>query len=231
MLVLALVGYKAYQCRSELQLIKGNLDTYHIKQYAEDDKKEAEQKDKKIVAFGDSIIYGWKFTSSLNGFRLINRGISGEGTDAMVGRFTNDVIILKPQYVIILAGINDVAAIYDADPGGTDLQIQKIVSNIRLMAEAARTQGIVPIVCSLLPVNDYYTQPAPAINQIVIPLNRELQAMTATEDIIYVDFWSVVVDPHTGMLRTDYSQDGIHPNSPAYQAMWTKLSEVVKLKY
>ncbi len=225
-LSLAFAGNKAYQYQFAPLPVQG--DPYHTKQYAEANINLLKQQNKKIVVVGDSIVYGWKFPNAINGYMLVNRGISGETTDGLIGRFTNDAIKIKPQYVVILCGINDATTMYEADPDGIDLQIQKIVSNIRLMAENAKEKGIAPIVCSVLPVNDKYRLPTQDINNIVIQLNEKLESMTKVEGIIYVDLWSIVVDPNTGMLKSDYSNDGLHPIEKAYQPMWSLLVTMLK---
>jgi len=226
-LVMVVIWNKPYN-RFESLIVQENGDPYHTKQYEEANINILKQNDKKVVMVGDSIVYGWKFPNTINGYMLINRGINGDTTDALIGRFTNDVIKFKAQYVVILAGINDVAIMYEVDPNGVDLQMQKIVSNIRLMAENAKKNGTAPIVCSVLPVNDKYHLPVQDINNIVIRLNKELESMIKVEGLIYVDFWSIVIDQNTGMLKNDYSNDGIHPNEQAYEQMWNLLVPQLK---
>jgi lysophospholipase L1-like esterase len=145
-----------------------------------------------------------------------------------MGRFNKDVLQIKPQYVVIMVGINDVVTMFEADPNSVDLQLQKIVSNIRLMAKTAEGKGIAPIVCSVLPVNNQYRLPAQAINHIVIRLNQKLESMAKVEGIIYIDFWVIVIDQNTGMLKSDFSKDGLHPSEPAYQQMWELLVPLLK---
>ena len=231
LLILALtgVGYKAYEFRSQLLVIHENSDPdpYHTQQYAEANINILKQKSKKVVLVGDSIIYGWKFPNTINEYLLINRGINGERTDELIGRFTNDVIKIKPQYVVILIGINDAATMYEADPTGVDLQIQKIVSNITLMAENAKEAGISPVICSILPVNEQYRLPAQDINQIVRELNHELELVSKSEGFIYADFYTGVADENTGMLKSGYSKDGLHPSESGYQQMWTVLAPLL----
>jgi lysophospholipase L1-like esterase len=227
-LALAIIEYEAYHYRSAPLINQSEYNPYNTKQYAEANINILKQKEKKVVVVGDSIVEGWKFPNKINGYMLINRGISGETTDSLIGRFTNDVIKIKPQYVVILAGINDIAAIYEADPNGVDLQIQKIVSNIKLMADNAKEKEIVPIVCSVLPVNEKYRLPVQDINNAVIKLNQNLASMTKAEGMIYVDLWSIVIDQNTGMLKSDYSYDGIHLNEKAYQPMWSQLTSFVR---
>ncbi len=227
-LVLGIAGDQAYQYRSALLPVKAYNDPYHTKQYAAANLNILGQKGKKVVLFGDSIIYNWKLPNKINGYLLVNRGINGDTTDELIGRFTKDVVQVNPQYVVILAGINDAATMYEADPNGVGLQILKITSNIRLMVADAKVKGITPIVCSVLPVNNKFNLPVQDINNIVILLNQELESMTKLEGIIFVDFRPNVIDQNTGMLKSDYSEDGIHPSNNAYQQMWKLLVPQLK---
>src|SRR5258706_2018234 len=63
--------------------------------------------EKRVVFMGDSITDGWKLASYFPSKPYINRGISGQTTPQMLVRFRPDVIALKPQVVVILAGNND----------------------------------------------------------------------------------------------------------------------------
>ena len=60
---------------------------------------------------GDSITDGWAeqdpafFTQN----NIVGRGISGQVTSQMLVRFRRDVLDLRPRYVVIIAGINDIA--------------------------------------------------------------------------------------------------------------------------
>ena len=64
-----------------------------------------------VVFMGNSITDSWIRVDpdffERNGF--LDRGISGQTTVHMLARFRSDVIDLKPQVVVILAGINDIA--------------------------------------------------------------------------------------------------------------------------
>ena len=63
------------------------------------------------VFMGNSITDGWyrQHPAFFEENRYLGRGISGQVTSQMLCRFRNDVIELKPQCVVILAGINDIA--------------------------------------------------------------------------------------------------------------------------
>ena len=72
----------------------------------------------RVVFMGDSITEGWGMKATATspgrgeffpGKPYINRGISGQTTPQMLVRFRQDVILLKPKVVILLAGTNDIA--------------------------------------------------------------------------------------------------------------------------
>lgn len=86
---------------------------------------------KKILFFGDSItdmfrnesvdadLYklGFGFVSFVAGdlfekypkeYEIINRGISGNRVSDLLGRYENDVVAYKPDYLSILIGVNDI---------------------------------------------------------------------------------------------------------------------------
>jgi len=66
---------------------------------------------KRIVFMGNSITEGWSNFDSIffSKNQFINRGIGGQTTPQMLLRFKQDVIDIKANIVIILAGINDIA--------------------------------------------------------------------------------------------------------------------------
>ena len=63
------------------------------------------------VLYGDSITRGWvrSDASWLEERNFLGRGIGGQNTMQLLVRFRADVIELDPEYVVILAGINDIA--------------------------------------------------------------------------------------------------------------------------
>ncbi|GAA0596551.1 SGNH/GDSL hydrolase family protein [Virgibacillus siamensis] len=74
---------------------------------------------KKLVCFGDSItarteghrepMLTSKLSSKLNGFTVINSGVSGETTSDALNRIESDVLNHNPNLVTVLFGANDAA--------------------------------------------------------------------------------------------------------------------------
>src|SRR5881394_3441912 len=110
------------------------------------------RKEKRVVFMGDSITDSWDNPANggfFPGKPYIDRGISGQTTPQMLVRFRPDVIALRPEVVLILAGTNDLAG----NTGPSSLEA--IEDNLTSMAELARASGIRVVLASILPVSDY----------------------------------------------------------------------------
>lgn len=86
------------------------LDPYGLKLPGFKDPPTADLTKPLVVFFGDSRAQQWPAPAS-NRFRFLNRGIGGQTTEQVRGRFDEHVKPLKPRVVIIEAGVNDLKAI------------------------------------------------------------------------------------------------------------------------
>ena len=168
----------------------------------------------KAVFMGNSITENWlKFHPEFfvkNNYAA--RGISGQTTYHMLARFHNDVVALNPKVVVILSGINDIAR------NSGYISLENIMGNIVSMCDIARANGIVPVLCSILPA-DYFVwrkdlKPAP----LVIELNRMIRKYAAEQGFEYVDYHSIMSD-EKGALKEGLSKDRCHPYPDAYIPM------------
>lgn len=184
--------------------------------------------EKRVVFMGDSITDGWKLASYFPSKPYINRGISGQTTPPMLVRFRPDVIALKPQVVVILAGTNDIA-------GNTGpMTLEAIEDNLASMFELARMNGIRVVIASVLPVSDYAkNRDGKPINQTtrrppekIISLNEWLKKHAAQNGLIYLNYFSAMVD-EKGFLKEQLSNDGLHPNDKGYVIMQPLVEQAI----
>lgn len=170
--------------------------------------------EKRVVFMGNSITEGWinLHPEFFAGKFYINRGISGQTTPQMLLRFRADVIKLKPKVVVILAGTNDIAG----NTGPSTLEM--IEDNIISMAQLAKANDIKVILCSVLPVYDFPWKKGLEPAEKIIALNKLIKSYAAKSGMIYLDFFSAMVDERKG-LKTEYSKDGVHPNEAGYNVM------------
>ena len=168
----------------------------------------------KAVFMGDSITDGWArldpdFFKENN---FIGRGISGQTTSHMLVRFRRDVVDHSPQYVVILAGTNDIAK------NNGDISLENILGNIISMCDIAKANKITPVICSVLPADHYRWRPGIEPAQDIIRLNQMLKEYADSHRIRYVDYHSVLADEN-GALPAVHAEDGVHPNLNCYKIM------------
>lgn len=168
----------------------------------------------RIVFMGNSITEGWKNSRPefFEGKSYINRGISGQTTPQMLLRFRQDVIDLKPSAVVILAGINDIAG--NTGPSTIDM----IMDNLMSMSELAMSNHIKVILCSVLPAKDFPWRPGLEPADKVIKLNALLQSFAIEHNLVFVDYFSAMVNNEKG-LSEDLANDGVHPTVLGYSVM------------
>jgi lysophospholipase L1-like esterase len=144
---------------------------------------------------------------------FINKGINGDSTDGMLGRFRTSVEAERPDYVIIWAGINDLYA--GRKPG------QVMENLVRLYARAIDA-GAKPVACTLTP-----TEADDGINTRITELNALVAEHCDKKGIRMVDLFSSLAGPG-GRLNPLYSDDGVHLSPQGYAAVArTVFDEVV----
>jgi lysophospholipase L1-like esterase len=166
----------------------------------------------RVVFMGDSITDGWarRFPQAFPGKPYVGRGISGQTTPQMLVRFRPDVINLKPKVVVILAGTNDIA-------GNTGpMTIEQVEGNLASMAELAKANGIKVVLCSVMPVTDYYRpQTAQRSPEKIIAINAWMKDYAEKNGHVYLDYYSAMLDEQK-MLKKEITADGLHPNDAGY---------------
>ncbi|TRX28620.1 acylhydrolase [Flavobacterium franklandianum] len=191
-------------------------DWPYLKKYQKENSKLPALKSgqKRIVFMGDSITEFWSVLCPefFAGKPYINRGISGQTSPQMLIRFRADVIALKPKIVVILAGANDIAG----NTGPSTLEM--ITDNIFSMAELAKAHQIKVILCSVLPAYDFPWRTSSFPAEKIVRLNTMIKKYANANEILYLDYYSVLVDEQKG-LKATYADDGVHPNKAGYEVM------------
>jgi lysophospholipase L1-like esterase len=179
----------------------------------------------RIVFLGDSITDLWRLNEYFPDRDFVNRGIGGQISGQMLGRFKADVLDLHPQAVIILAGTNDLAR---------GIRVTAIEDHYLMLAELAAANKIKVIFASVLPVSDYHKDVSPANERtpgrppvLIKALNEWLEKVCSDRGFTYLNYFGALVD-ETGQLKADLSDDGLHPNSKGYRVMAPLALEAVQ---
>lgn len=201
----------------------GANDFAGLARYREENARLPPPKDSenRVIFLGDSITDMWTLGQFFPEKSYLNRGISGQTTLQMLGRFRQDVIQLHPKSVVILAGTNDISLL------GDSASLEDIKANLESMVELSQMNQIRVVLCSVLPVHDY--NPAHHDSFVARPmakireLNEWLREYSLSHQLLYIDYFTAMLD-EAGYLRRELADDGLHPNSAGYAIM----AELVK---
>ena len=179
--------------------------------------------ERRVVFMGDSITEEWSnlYPEYFTEKGYINRGIGGQTTPQMLIRFKPDVVDLKPEIVVVLAGTNDIAG--NTGPSNAKM----ITDNIFSMAEIAKAYQMKVVLSSILPVYEYdWAREIKDPPSTIQAVNDALKQYASDQGLIYLDYFSSMVDERQG-LNSDYTSDGVHPNESGYILMSSLAEEVL----
>lgn len=190
------------------------------------DKANKEIKEAPVAVFmGDSVTDLWakKRPNFFKENNYVSRGICGQVTTQMLVRFRRDVIDLKPEFVLILAGTNDVAR------NRGYISEENIVGNIISMCEIAKVNNVKPIICSILPVAEYKWRPVIKSVEPIKRINAMLKKYAQDNNITYLDYYSKLDDGNGGLSQV-HALDGVHPTVKCYTIMETMAKQLIDSK-
>ena len=171
-----------------------------------------------------SITEGWGPTGSerfFPGKGYINRGISGQTTAQMLVRFSQDVLALRPNVVVILAGTNDIA-------GNTGPATQAMIEdNLQAMLDLAKAHGVAVVLASVLPVSEYPWMPGITPAPKVRALNAALKRHADARGLVYLDYYAAMAN-RAGGLDAQLATDGVHPTAKGYALMAPLAEAAIK---
>ncbi|MFW2367737.1 MAG: GDSL-type esterase/lipase family protein [Desulforhopalus sp.] len=146
-----------------------------------------------------------------------NFGIGGDTTQGMLSRFYPEVIQIKPDYVLIMGGTNDLR---------WDWEVKVILGNIFSMSFQARYHGITPVIGLPMPVDiataskQDFSPPLcgyERLAEMLTDLNKKLKTYAADSEIPVIDLhYPFLKDDHKAD-STMFLDDGLHPNQKGHQ--------------
>lgn len=163
-----------------------------------------------IVFLGDSISEGGHWEELFPDLRVRNRGIGGDTSEGVLARL-DQVTRATPAKVFLLIGTNDLFR------GDSEDEIVANITEIldRLKQEAPDTEVYLQ---SVLPRAPRYRAPIEA-------LNARLAEVALEHGSAWVDLYAAFLDPETGGIRGELSNDELHLLGPGY-ALWKEQIEI-----
>ncbi|URZ08568.1 GDSL-type esterase/lipase family protein [Clostridium felsineum] len=191
----------------------------------------------KIVCFGDSLTYGYGVNSNsswvsllktkLHNVTIINKGVNGDTTTGLLSRSHKDVIEENPDYVIIMAGTNDLLMNHS---------IELIEDNIKLLIKEAKENNITPILALQPPIVESLAKiywdaslDYKKANSILLDYINWSKNYAKDNNITIISFYDYLINKPN---ITDLYSDGLHPNTIGHKLMFNTLySSLINIIY
>ena len=159
--------------------------------------------------------YAWWLMESRPDWEVLNKGVNGERSDQIRGRFERDVIAQRPAVVVLIAGVNDV---YQGRPAG------HVIDQLRWMYDRATGEGIRVIAGTIIPYNTATRDQNARMREINEWIRRH-----ALEDVNveFVDTRAAVSAPGKPDTLSD-TTDQLHPSPAGYRAMADAIRPVIE---
>lgn len=149
-----------------------------------------------------------------SGYKVYNRGISGDTSDRLLERFDDTVLSLEPSALVFLVGTNDLTLIDDVD---------YVFGNIVKCMDKA-----IPV-CDRILVQSVYPVSAEnrEKNKNIVALNTLLEQMCKVRGITYLDLHGRLSDVN-GEFVPAYTYDGLHPNALGFEIAAREIVSALK---
>ena len=158
--------------------------------------------------------YAYWLAAARPSWRVLNRGINGQRTDQIAARFERDVVNVRPDAVIIIAGVNDV---YQGR--GVDA----VTAALEDMYERARNAALPVVAGSIIPFNTATADH----NARMRAVNEWIRAYAIrVPGVTFSDTRAAAADPGAPD-RLVSSPDNLHPSPDGYRRMAAALEPAI----
>ncbi|MEO5822091.1 MAG: ElyC/SanA/YdcF family protein [Vicinamibacteraceae bacterium] len=180
-----------------------------------------------VVLLGASYAKGWAPT--IPGRRLVNKGVEGQQSWELLARFERDVTAEQPRAVVVWGFIND---IFRSKPDQMAATMARLQSSMTAMVEAARAQGIEPILATEVTIRgrDTWSDTFGSlvgwltgkegyqgyINKHVLAGNQWLRDYAGRERLLLLDLQPAVSDEANWRRKAFANADGSHITPAGY---------------
>lgn len=203
------------------------LDPLGLWQYPEVPSSNVSDDSIRVALLGDSRIEMWT-PPDIEGFELINRGISGQTSAQIRGRFSEPVVPLEPDVVVLQLGVNDLKTIPLFPYWDEDI-LSRTKENIAWLVSESETLGADVILTTIISRG-----PIPLQRRFVWTDEVDVAIQDVNEFIFSLEQDSVTIMDAERLLSGDdhiidkqFRVDMLHVNEDAYARLSRELEKIL----
>lgn len=167
-----------------------------------------------VIMLGNSLTNNARWNEWLSGYKVLNRGISGDTIGGLALRI-DQVIAQRPATIFLMIGANDFIENPRTRPDDAYSAFSEIAG--RLRRELPRCRLFVQSILPLNPISPYYENR----NDSIAKYNALLESSAREHGYTYINLSAVLQDSR-GDLDARFTYDGIHLRASAY-VRWKNL--------
>lgn len=164
------------------------------------------------VAFlGDSLTDGYPLQTFYPQFTVVNRGIGGDTTHTLYDRLQISVLDLKPKVVVMLIGGNNLTTMFE--------NYEDILRTFQLQLPETKI-----VLLSLTSMSRDWAHK----NEIAALNNVKIKLLAQQYGYTFVDLFTPLFDLPSGMLKAEYTTDGVHLTLAGYEVVTAAVTPVLE---
>lgn len=173
--------------------------------------------DSNILFLGDSITAEFDVKKYLPDFKINNKAVSGDITTETLRLVNSSLFKSNPNFVFLCIGTNDLAR---------ERSVEFIVENILEIIKKVKTYSpeSIIILTSIFPTRDNQVRP----NKKIIEINKKIGKTGNIYGYIFFNLHQYFTDSN-GLLKTEFTNDGLHLTHFAYKEWARRLKEFTKV--
>ncbi len=220
-----------------LSFYQANLNPLGINKYRNRQEPYFSNKSR-VIFYGDSRAYQWRYLQKDNSFQFINRGINGQTSSQVLWRFDTDITKLKPKVIVLQVCINDLRMLPNPPKTRNDI-VENCQNNIKQIIERADSINADIIVTTIFPVGQgqipLELRPFwPSLNQMkrsIREVNQYIRSLTRSKPsgisnrVIVLDAYSLLNQQDQDKLK--YYKDLLHINQEGYKLLNQELKSIL----
>lgn len=186
----------------------------------------------KITALGDgypSMVSAGLEKAFPGAYRFYNRGVSGDRIPDVYSRIVKDIIKVKPDYMSLLVGVNDVWRNFDSDGTGTGTARFEKVYNILLEELKEELPELKIIIMGPFVIEGTATKNRPEqpnryaeFRKAVAEMAVIAKQLAEKHGCAYIDLQSAFDEAVKSVPAATLSGDGVHPTKKGHELIKEK---------
>ncbi len=173
----------------------------------------------RVVFYGTQVIARWDFENRFEDYETINRGVTGQWVSGLLLRYHQDVITLKPEYVLLEVSSYNLRQRFPTD---------MVISHVQTMVDLSLYHGIQPILTTMIPLRKGHDQFGNySVMSNIKDYNDWIRDFAHKKELKILDMYNILSND-AGYLKKELSFDSIDPNEAGYSVLSDSLLSLLE---